>query len=74
MIQQGRITGHYNNLYTDSHRGLATSIQYREHAHGIGYLVCDNPSDKIDLRLKATQKDLKGLRNYIELRADAKRT
>ena len=73
MIQQGRITGHYNNQY-NRFRIEAWLPQFNigKTLLESGHLVCDNPLDKIDLRLKATQKNLKGLRNYVELRADAK--
>ena len=37
-----------------------------------GYLTCDNPEDRVSLKLKATNYNAKGLRNYMDLKADAK--
>ena len=37
-----------------------------------GYLTCDNPEDKVNLKLKATNYNAKGLRNYMDLKVDAK--
>ena len=37
-----------------------------------GYLTCDNPEDRVNLKLKATNYNAKGLRNYMDLKADAK--
>ena len=73
IIQQGRITGHYNNQY-NRFRIEAWLPQFNigKTLLESGHLVCDNPLDRINLRLKATQKNLKGLRNYVEFQADAK--
>ena len=37
-----------------------------------GYLVCDNPNDKVNLQLKTINYNDKGLRNYLDIKADAK--
>ena len=36
------------------------------------FSICDNPFEKINLELKATQYNKKGLRNYVNLNVDAK--
>ena len=37
-----------------------------------GYLTCDNPEDMVNLKLKATNYNTKGLRNYMNLKINAK--
>ena len=37
-----------------------------------GYLTCDNPQENINLLLKAINYNQKGLRNYLDLKVDAK--
>ena len=73
MIQPGRVTGHYNNIY-DKFRIEAWLPKFRlgKSTFESGYLVCDNPDDKANLRLKAVHYNRKGLRNYLDLKADAK--
>ena len=71
--QQTRITGSYNNNY-NKFRFEAYLPQFcigKSNFEG-GYLSCSNPDDKISLDLKATQFNMKGMRNYIDLHSDAK--
>ncbi|MBR5297472.1 MAG: translocation/assembly module TamB, partial [Parabacteroides sp.] len=73
LFSQGRITGHYNNQYNRFR--LETYLpQFKIGKTFLesGYVVCDNPFDKINLELKATQFNKKGLRNYLNLKVDAK--
>lgn len=73
LLQQGRITGHYNNQFNrfrfdaylpQFHLGKA----YFES----GRLTCDNVGGKANLQLKATHYNAKGIRNYLDLQMDAK--
>lgn len=73
MLSQGRVTGHYNNNYNKFRiEAWLPKFNLGKSMFEGGYLVCDNPGDKVDLRLKATNYNAKGLRNYLDLRADAK--
>ena len=73
FFSQVRINGHYNNQY-NRFRMEAYLPQFKVGKTWLesGYLICDNPFDKIDLELKATQYNKKGLRNYVNLKVDAK--
>lgn len=72
MIQPGRITGHYNNQYNKFRfEAWLPKFNVGKTMLESTHLVCDNPTNKINLRLNATQRTLKELRNYLELRADA---
>ena len=73
MLNQGRITGHYNNQY-DRFRLEAYLPKFNigKTMFESGYLTCDNPQDKVNLLLKATQYNVKGLRNYLSLNSNAK--
>ncbi len=73
MVQPGRVAGHYNNIY-DKFRIEAWLPKFKlgKSTFDSGHLLCENPGDKVDLRLKATHYNRKGLRNYLDLKADAK--
>ena len=73
MVQPGRITGHYNNIY-DKFRIEAWLPKFNigKSKFESGHLVCDNQDDKVNLQLKATQQSKKGIRNYIEIKSEAK--
>lgn len=73
MVNQGCITGHYNNLYNK----FRFEVYLPKFALGksmfeSGYLTCENPAENFNLQLKATHYNNKGLRNYINLKVDAK--
>lgn len=72
VLSPARILGHYNNVY-DKFRFEAYIPQFKigKSRFESGYLMCDNPSKEIKLTLKTTNIGNKGLRNYIELKADA---
>lgn len=72
MLNQGRITGEYNNQFNRFRfEAFLPKFNIGKSMFESGYLTCDNPSDKANLRLKATQYNAKGLRNYLELKIDA---
>lgn len=73
MVSQGRITGHYNNQYNKFRiEAFLPKFNLGNSLFESGYLTCDNPADKIDLQLKAINYNAKGLRNYLDLKVDAK--
>lgn len=72
IINQGRVAGHYNNRYNK----FRLEAWFPKFAVGnstfeSGYVSCENPNQKVDLHVKAIQYNQKGLRNYIDLKADA---
>ncbi|MCD7977842.1 MAG: translocation/assembly module TamB [Tannerellaceae bacterium] len=72
VVNQARITGHYNNVY-DKFRLEAFLPKFRI-GNGMfesGYVTADNASGIVNLNVRATNYNNKGLRNYIELKADA---
>ena len=73
MVSQGRITGHYNNQY-DRFRLEVWLPQFKvgNSTFESGYLSCENPTDKINLQLRANNYNKNGLRNYLDLKVDAK--
>lgn len=72
MVNQGRITGHYNNQY-DRFRIEAYLPKFNIGASRFesGYLTCDNLENKANLTLKATNYSPSGLKNYLDLKVDA---
>ena len=73
LFNQARITGHYNNLYNRFRlEAYLPHFKIGKTFLESGYLTCDNPFEKINLELKATQYNKKGLRNYVNLNVDAK--
>lgn len=73
MVQPGRITGHYNNIYNKFRvEAWLPKFNLGKSMFESGYLVCDNPNDKVNLQLKTVNYNDKGLRNYLSLKADAK--
>lgn len=73
MIQPGRITAHYNNNYNKFRiEAWMPKFNVGKSMFESGYLVCDNQYDKVEMELKAVNYNTKGLRNYINLKADAK--
>lgn len=73
MLHQGRITGHYNNQYNRFRfEAYLPKFNIGKSMFEGGLLTCDNPEDKVNLQLKATNYNAKGLRNYLDLKVDAK--
>lgn len=73
LLSQGRITGHYNNQYNRFRlEAYLPKFNIGKSMFESGYLTCDNPEDRVNLKLKATHYNTKGLRNYMDLQADAK--
>ena len=73
MIQPGRISGHYNNNYNKFRiEAWLPHFQAGKMKFESGLLICDNPRDKVNFLLKATHYNNKGLRNYLEVKSDAK--
>ncbi len=68
-----RITGHYNNIYNKFRiEAFLPKFKIGKSMFESGYLTCENPENKVDLQLKAINYNAKGLRNYLDLKADAK--
>lgn len=73
MVNQGRITGHYNNRYNKFRiEAFLPKFKLGNAMFESGYLSCDNPTDNVSLQLKAINYNQKGLRNYLDLKADAR--
>ncbi len=72
VLTPGRITGHYNNRY-NKFRLEAFLPQFKLGGSSFdgGMFTCENSGDKATLRLKATNYNNSGLRNQIDLTADA---
>jgi hypothetical protein len=74
LTNQGRITGHYNKQYDKFRmevflpRFMIGNVDFES-----CYFTCENPLDKIDLRLRLTQNNnKKNIRNYVDWQAEAK--
>lgn len=73
IVNQARIIGHYNNMYNKFRfEAFLPSFKAGASSFESGYMVCSNPEDRVNLQVKATNYSDKGLRNYINLTADAK--
>ena len=72
IINQARITGFYNTIY-DKFRVEAylPKFNIKNSMFESGYLTCDNQSGEIDMSLKLINFNKKGIRNYMDLQADA---
>lgn len=72
LTNQARIMGFYNNRF-DKFRAevFMPSFMIGQTAFESCYFTCENPLDMIDLRLRVTQYNDKGVRNYIDWRAGA---
>jgi hypothetical protein len=73
LTAQGRITGFYNSRFNKFRSEVfLPKLTIGETAFESCYFISENPLDKIDLRLRATQLNRKNIRNYIDLQAHAK--
>ncbi|GHU83495.1 DUF490 domain-containing protein [Bacteroidia bacterium] len=73
LTQPVRIMGHYNNRFNKFRlEVVAPRFAVGKTQVESLYLTCENPLDKISLKLRATNVGNKGLRNFIDLQADAK--
>lgn len=73
MVNQGRITGQYNNLYNRFRfEAYLPKFNIGASMFESGHLTCDNSENKANLQLKAVNYNVKGLRNYLDLKVDAK--
>ncbi|WP_280748826.1 translocation/assembly module TamB domain-containing protein [Parabacteroides sp. PF5-9] len=73
IINQGRITGHYNNRYNKFRlEAWFPKFNIGNAMFESGHLVSDNPNEEVALQLNATNYNPKGLRNYLKLKFDAK--
>lgn len=73
LISQGRITGHYNNHYNKFRlEAWLPKFKTGNSAFESGYLSCENPDDRTTLLVKAINYNNRGLRNYLDLKSDAK--
>lgn len=72
VINQARLVGHYNNVY-DKFRFEAFLPMFKagKTSFESGYVVCDNPGDQVNMEVRAINFNAKGLRNYIDIKADA---
>lgn len=72
VINQGRITGHYNNVYNKFRfEAWLPKFNLGKSMFESGYLTCENPADKVNLEVKAIQYNDKGRRNYLNLKTEA---
>lgn len=73
IVNQARILGHYNNLYNKFRmEAYLPMFKVGKVSFESGFVICDNPLDIVNLKLRATNYNDKGLRNYINLKLDAK--
>ncbi len=71
-LTPSRITGHYNNRY-NKFRVEAFMPRFKLGGSTFegGVFTCENPGEKVTLSLTAANYNTKGLRNHIQLTADA---
>lgn len=73
MKNQGRINGHYNNLFNKFRfEAYFPLFSLGNSLFESGYLTCDNSDDQVNLELKTVNYNEKGTRNYLGLKVDAK--
>lgn len=73
IISQSRITGHYNNIY-DRFRleGWLPQFSISGSSFESGRLSFENPNNSMNLAVNATHFNPNGLRNYLNMRMEAK--
>lgn len=73
IVNQARLIGHYNNSYNKFRfEAFLPMFKSGKTSFESGYLLCNNPADKVNLEVRATNFNTKGLRNYLDIKADAK--
>ena len=73
VVNQARLVGHYNNIYNKFRfEAYLPSFKTGKTSFESGYVICHNPADKVELEVRAINFNAKGLRNYIDFKADAK--
>ncbi|MDR2810546.1 MAG: translocation/assembly module TamB domain-containing protein [Tannerellaceae bacterium] len=73
LMNQGRITGFYNSRFNKFRAEVfLPNFLIGKTTFESCYFACENPLDKIDIRLRATQYNDRNVRNYIEWQAEAK--
>ncbi len=72
MINQGRITAQYNNQYNRFRiEAFVPKFKVGKSMFESGYFSSDNNNGQANVKLRAINYNEKGLRNYIDLNADA---
>ncbi len=67
-----RITGQYNNQYNRLRvEAWLPAFRINKSMFENGYITSSNSTETVELEVRATQYNAKGLRNYLELKADA---
>lgn len=73
MVKEGRIVGQYNNQFNRFRfEAFLPKFNIGKSMFEAGYLACDNPENKANLQLRAVNYNTKGMRNYLDLKVDAK--
>lgn len=73
VLSPGRITGLYNNQYNRFRlEAFLPHFKLGKTTFQSGYVDCDNLTDKIELKLRATSYNEKGRKNYLDLKLGAK--
>jgi len=72
LMNQGRITGHYNNLFNKFRLEMfLPQFVVAGAMFESTYLKFENPSDKANLRLRTVNYNKKGIRNNFDIQAEA---
>lgn len=73
VVNQARLVGHYNNVYNKFRfEAFLPMFKAGKSSFESGYVLCDNPADEVQLEVRAIHFNAKGLRNYINVKANAK--
>ncbi|MDR1880596.1 MAG: translocation/assembly module TamB domain-containing protein, partial [Tannerellaceae bacterium] len=73
IVERSRITGHYNNQFNKFRlEAFLPKFKLGQTMVESCYLMCENPLNEIDVHLRATNYSRKGVRNYVDFKADAK--
>lgn len=73
VVNQARLIGHYNNIYNKFRfEAFLPMFKTGKSTFESGYVICHNPDNEVRLEMRGTNYNAKGLRNYIDIKADAK--
>ena len=73
LLKESELEGHYNNQFNKFRLNASFPQFIIGNSAFEGFsLLCENPSDRIDLRLNLRNNTKKGLRNYLSLTTEAK--